>query len=125
MYTKMQKQKKQMNWGPPLRSVNTNYYHPMIHTPPTGLEKTITLDTLGPQSTNKLIVKQNPNSVPYKAGPDKINNRDDDYGQYVDVGMGGMKWRGMKRRGMKWRGRKTRKNKRKTNKRKSRRTKSR
>ena len=118
----MQKQKKQMNWGPPLHSVNTNYYHPMMHTPPTGLEKTITLDTLGPYSTNKLVVKQNPNSVPYKAGPDMKKIRDDDYGQYVDVGMGGMKRIGMKTKKNK---RKTKKNKRKTNKRKNRRTKSR
>ena len=120
----MQKQKKQMNWGPPLRSVNTNYYHPMIHTPPTGLEKTITLDTLGPYSSDKLIVKQTPNSVPYKPGPNKINSDDDDdYGQYVDVGMGGMKRRGMKRRSRKQKRGKT--NKRKSSKRKTNRSRSR
>ena len=33
------------NWGPPLRTVNRNYYNPMIHTPPSGLENNLALTT--------------------------------------------------------------------------------
>jgi hypothetical protein len=83
---------KKQNWGEPLRTVNTNYYHPMLHTTPTGLENTIILDTLGPRPSDKLVVKQKQNASPYKPGPDMNTNAD--YGQFVEFG-----------------GRKTRKNK--------------
>lgn len=88
---------KKKNWGEPLRTVNTNYYHPMLHSPPTGLEKTITLDTLGPRPSDKLVVKQKQNVYPYKPGPDINTNAD--YGQFVEFG-----------------GRKTRKNKKRVKK---------
>ena len=75
---------KKKNWGPPIREVNTNFYHPVLHTPPSGLENTISLETIGPKPTNKVIVKQLPANQLYKPGPDL--NTDLSYGQFVEMG---------------------------------------
>lgn len=72
------------NWGPPLTTVNRNYYNPMIHTPPSGLENNLTLTTPGPKPMYYLNVTQPPPNQVYKPGPNF--NDDSSYGQYVEMG---------------------------------------
>ena len=66
---------------PPLKKVNQEYYNPLVHTPPTGLEKNITLRSLGPRQP--VSVTQT-NNQEYKLGEDA--NKDDEYGQFVEMG---------------------------------------
>jgi hypothetical protein len=66
---------------PPLRKINTEYYNPFVHTPPTGLDKNITLRSLGPRQPVTVSQK---NIQEYKPGEDA--NKEDDYGQFVEIG---------------------------------------
>jgi hypothetical protein len=85
---------------PPLTKVNHEYYNPLVHTPPTGLEKNIILRSLGPRQP--VTVTQNQT---YKTKIGEDANKDEDYGQFVELG-------GRRRK-------KTKKNKRKTKSKKS------
>ena len=65
----------------PLRVINRIPYNPLIHTPPTGLEKHIILEpTIYPTRTN---VRQHLLSE-FKPGPDMKTN--EEYGQFVELG---------------------------------------
>lgn len=75
---------KRKNWGPPIAQVNRNYYHPMIHTPPSGLENTVTLETRGRIPMKNIVVTQRPANQEYKPGPDF--NEDLSYGNFVEMG---------------------------------------
>jgi hypothetical protein len=66
---------------PPLKKVNQEYYNPFVHTPPTGLEKNITLRSLGPRQP---VTVTQTNNQEYKVGEDA--NKDDEYGQFVEMG---------------------------------------
>ena len=76
---------------PPLKKINQEYYNPFVHTPPTGLEKNIILRSLGPRQPVYVTQTQN---QPNKPGEDA--DKDDDYGQFVE--MGGRKKTKRKRR---------------------------
>lgn len=65
----------------PLQRINTEYYNPFVHTPPTGLDKNITLRSLGPRQPVTVTQK---NIQEYKPGEDA--NKEDDYGQFVEIG---------------------------------------
>lgn len=92
---------------PPLRKINSEYYNPFVHTPPTGLEKNITLRSLGPRQPVTVSQK---NIQEYKPGEDA--KKSDDYGQFVEIG-GRKRKRTSKKNSKK-------KSRRKNNKRKSR-----
>jgi hypothetical protein len=66
---------------PPLKKINSEYYNPFVHTPPTGLEKNITLRSLGPRQPVSVTQKQ---SQEYKPGEDA--EKDTDYGHFVEMG---------------------------------------
>jgi hypothetical protein len=66
---------------PPLKKVNQEYYNPFVHTPPTGLENNIILRSLGPKQPVTVTQSQN-----YKTKIGEDANKDDDYGQFVELG---------------------------------------
>lgn len=66
---------------PPLKKINQEYYNPFVHTPPTGLEKNITLRSLGPRQP---VTVTQTNNQEYKVGEDA--NKDDEYGQFLEMG---------------------------------------
>ena len=66
---------------PPLARINQEYYNPFFHTPPTGLEKNITLRSLGPRQPISVSQK-----VPYEPKLGEDANKDEDYGQFVEMG---------------------------------------
>ena len=76
---------------PPLKKVNQEYYNPFIHTPPTGLEKNITLRSLGPRQPVYVTQTQ---KYAIKRGEDA--DKDEDYGHFVEIG--GKKKRTTKKR---------------------------
>lgn len=66
---------------PPLAKVNKEFFNPLIHTPPTGLEKNIILRSLGPRQPVTVTQVQN-----YKTKIGEDANKPDDYGQFVELG---------------------------------------
>ena len=66
---------------PPLKKINQEYYNPFIHTPPTGLEKNITLRSLGPRLP--ITVSQ---KIPYEHKLGEDANKEDVYGQFLEIG---------------------------------------
>jgi len=76
----------------PLVRVNREYYNPFFHTPPTGLEQNITLRSLGPRQPISVTQK-----VPYKPKLGEDANKDEDYGQFVEMGGKRIKSRKMRK----------------------------
>jgi hypothetical protein len=101
---------------PPLRKVNQEYYNPFVHTPPTGLEKNIILRSIGPRKP--LSVTQKVSYEP-KLGEDA--NKDEDYGQFLEIG--GRRKRKTKRSKSRKSNRSNKSKSRKSNKSKSRKSK--
>jgi hypothetical protein len=91
----------------PIKKINTNYYNPLIHTTPSGLEGSVLLETQGKNPRDKLIVYQNTRPV---VKPLISQNKDEDYGQFVELG-GKRKSKGKKKINRKLKTRKIRKNK--------------
>lgn len=76
----------------PLVRVNREYYNPFFHTPPTGLENNITLRSLGPRQPISVSQK-----VPHKTKLGEDANKDEDYGQFVEMGGKRIKSRKMRK----------------------------
>ena len=66
---------------PPLKKINQEYYNPFVHTPPTGLENNIILRSLGPRQPVTVTQSQN-----YKTKIGEDANKEEDYGQFVELG---------------------------------------
>ena len=78
---------------PPLKKINSEYYNPFIHTPPTGLEENITLRSLGPRQPVSVTQKYKND---YK--PTRDNSNNNEYGHFVE---GGSKRKSLKRKSLK------------------------
>ena len=96
----------------PLQTINMSWRNPLVHRPPSGLEETLTLTSENLEKDPLRLTVQQRLQTPFKplSSVNKMQDEDNSYGQYVE--MGGKKKRRTKRKRHGKKSKKNRKSKR-------------